>query len=152
MNTTSKTYNETLRDASNLGYTHIEIDGQLRDIGDIIAIAGEDGDTGAYVLDADSIERLNADGIRTGESYRLAIARPLLLIPAVTLCDAGFGDLDDAGIVYETAADARAHLADQLSEMDSAHDEQLIERVVAAAVTLDNPTADQLAEAAAHRR
>lgn len=75
----------------------------------------------------------------------------LLLIPATVLCDAGFGDIyPDAGLVYETAADARAHLADQLSEM-AAHDEQLIERVVAAAVTLDNPTAAQIAEAAFHR-
>ena len=76
----------------------------------------------------------------------------LTLIPATVICDAGLGDLGDAGLVYETAADARAHLADQLSEMDAAHDEQLIERVVAAAVTLDNPTAAQIAEAASHRR
>lgn len=82
------------------------------------------------------------------ETHRLA--RPLLLIPAAVLCDAGFGDLGDLGLVYETAADARAHLADMLSDMDSAHDEQLIERVVAAAVTLDNPTADQRAEAESH--
>ena len=69
-----KTYNETLQAATNLGYTHIEIDGQPRDIDDIIAIGGADGDTGRWVLDADSIERLNDDGYRTGESYRLAIA------------------------------------------------------------------------------
>lgn len=80
-------------------------------------------------------------------------SKTLLLIPAVTLCDAGLGDIyPDAGLAYETAADASAHLADQLSEMDAAHDEQLIERVVAAAVTLDNPTADQRAEAESHRR
>jgi hypothetical protein len=74
----------------------------------------------------------------------------LLLIPATVICDAGLGDLSDAGLVYETAADARVHLADLISEMD-AHDEQLIERVVSAAVTLDNPTAAQIAEAASHR-
>lgn len=69
-----KTYNETLQAAANLGYTHIELDGQLRDIDDIIAIGGADGDTGRWVLDADSIERLNADGTRTCESYRLISA------------------------------------------------------------------------------
>lgn len=153
-----KNYIETLREANNRGYTHIEIDGQLREITDIIA-ADTGDDCGTWTLDDGSIEHLNADGLRTGDVQRLVSvpALPLLMIPSTAICDSALGDLGDAGLVYETAADAETHLietvedqcyGDDCSESDC---ERIARQLLAAAVTLDNPTADQIAEAAEHR-
>lgn len=84
-------------------------------------------------------------------------SKTLLLIPAAAICDSALGDLSDAGLVYETAADAETHLietvedqcyGDDCSESDCV---RIARKLLAAAVTLDTPTADQVAEAASHR-
>ena len=86
----------------------------------------------------------------------LTTMKTLLLIPAAALCDSALGDIyPDAGLVYETAADAETHLAELVGDMcygdDCSDCERVVRELLAAAVSLDNPTADQIAEAAAHR-
>jgi len=84
-------------------------------------------------------------------------SKSLLFIPSAAICDSALGDLGDDGLVYETAADAETHLGEFVGEMcygDNCGEsdcDRITRRLLAAAETIENPTVDQLAEAASHR-